>query len=108
MYTFAIVALLALATIKVVDVLEDLFSGLDRYKGLFTLGVAVAGAFVLDYSMFGSWGVSVDDEAVAKVMTGFVVGGMTTPWRAIFGYLSSGKAEDDETLHRHEHIRRAA
>ena len=108
MYTFAIVALLALALIKLVDVLDDLFGGLDRFKGLATVVLAVAGVYVLDYSMFGSWGVDVDSEALAKFMTGFVVAGMTSPWRALFGYLTTGKAEDDETLHRHEHIRRAA
>lgn len=108
MYTFAIVALLALATIKLVDVLDDLLTGFDRFKGLTTVILAIVGVYVLDYSMFGSWGVSVDSEDMAKVLTGLVVAGMTSPWRAAFGYLTSGKAEDDETLHHHEHIRRAA
>lgn len=108
MYTFAIVALLALGTIKLVDVLDDLFGGLDKFKGTVTVVLAIVGAYALDYSMFGSWGVSVDSEALAKILTGVVVAGMTSPWRAVFGYLTSGKAEDDETLHHHEHIRRAA
>lgn len=108
MYTFAIVALLALATIKLVDVLDDMFGGLDRFKGVATVVLAVLGVYLLDYSMFGSWGVSVDNADVARIMTGLTVAGMTTPWRATFGYLTTGKAEDDETLHRHEHIRRAA
>lgn len=108
MYTFAIVALLALATIKLVDVLDDLFGGLERFKGVATVVLAVAGVYVLDYSMFGSWGVAVDSEDIARIMTGLAVAGMTSPWRAAFGYLTTGKAEDDETLHRHEHIRRAA
>lgn len=108
MYTFAILALLALATVKLIDVVDDLFGGLDRFKGVLTVILAIVGMYALDYSMFGSWGVSVDSEAVAKVFTGLVVAGMTSPWRAAFGYLTSGKAEDDETLHHHEHIRRAA
>jgi len=108
MYTFAIVALLALATLKVADVLTDMFSELDRFKGLLTVALAIGGVYAIDYSMFGSWGVSVDSEAAAKVFTGLVIAGMTSPWRAVFGYLTSGKAEDDETLHHHEGIRRAA
>jgi hypothetical protein len=108
MYTFAIVALLALATLKVVDYLDDAFGGLDKMKGLLVFAVAIVGVYAIDYSMFGAWGVTVDEAWLGKLVTGFVVAGMTTPWRAAFSYLTHGKAENDETLRPHEHIRRAA
>ncbi|HVM39314.1 MAG TPA: hypothetical protein VM618_00900 [Acidimicrobiia bacterium] len=108
MYTFAIVALLALATIKLVDYLDDSIGGLDKIKGLLTFVVPIVAVFAIDYSMFPAWGVSVSEEWMGKLVTGFVVAGMTSPWRALFGYLTAGKAEDDESLRHHDHLRRAA
>ena len=40
MYDFAIVALLALATVKLVDFLTDNLGGLDRFRSLLTFVVA--------------------------------------------------------------------
>jgi hypothetical protein len=31
-------------------------------------------------------------------LTGFIVAGMTVPWRALFGYLTKNRASGDETL----------
>ena len=107
MYHFAIVALLALATLKLVDYLDDAFSGLDRFKGLLTFAAAIGGVYFIDYSMFDGWGVAVRDDMSGKLATGFIVAGMTVPWRAVFGYLTHDKAEADETLRSHD-LRRVA
>ncbi len=107
MYHFAIVALLALATLKLVDYLDDAFSGLDRIKGLLTFVAAIGAVFFIDYSMFNGWGVSVREDWAGKLVTGFIVAGMTVPWRAVFGYLTHDKAEADETLRAHD-LRRVA
>src|SRR5207248_7762355 len=52
MYTFAVVALLGLAVLKIADLLEDFVPGLSRIHALLTYALAVAAAVALDYSMF--------------------------------------------------------
>ena len=83
MYHFAIVAFLGLATLKVVDLLEDYVPGLDRIHALLTFAVGVAAALALDYSVFRGFGITIRNEAVGKWVTGLVVGSMATTWRAI-------------------------
>jgi hypothetical protein len=108
MYHFAIVALLALATLKLVDYLDDAFPGIDKLKGLLTFAAAIGSVYLIDYSMFDGFGVAVREDWTGTVVTGFIVAGMTVPWRAVFGYLTHDKAEADETLRAHDHLRRAA
>lgn len=111
MYDFAIVALLALATVKLADFLTDLVEPLKSWRSLLTFVIAVGGVLLLDYSLFAGFGVAVRDETLATWATGFMVAGMTVPWRAVFGYLTHDRAESDETLGEHrEHgpVARAA
>lgn len=107
MYTFAIVALLALATLKLVDYLDDVFGGLDKAKSLLLFVVAIVGVYAIDFSMFEGWNTAVREDWLGTLATGLTVAGITVPWRALFGYLTQGKAEYDETLHHSEHIRAA-
>lgn len=106
MYHFAIIGLLALAAVKLVDYLDDAVDGVSRVKSLLTFGAAVGAVFALDYSVFEAWGVGVREDWIGTLVTGFMVAGLTVPWRALFGYLTHDKAEVDEVLSRH--IRRAA
>ena len=108
MYHFAIVALLALATVKVVDFLADAVDGFERFKSLLTLVVAVGGLYALDYSLFAGWGVSLREDYMGWMATGFIVAGLTVPWRALFAYLTHDRAEVDETLGGHVHMRKVA
>ncbi len=100
MYTFAVVALLSLAVLKLVDALV-FYTG-DRDPGpmrsLLTFAVALGGVWVLDYDMFAAWAVSLRSEELAVWATGFVVAGGTVAWRALFGYLTHDRATADETL----------
>src|SRR4051794_7530133 len=98
MYEFAIVALLALATLKLVDFLTDAVAQLRPMRSLLTFVVAIAGVLLLDYSVFAGWGVEIRNAAVGTWITGFVVAGMTVPWRALFAYLTHDRAAADETL----------
>ena len=41
-------------------------------------------------------------------MTGFLVAGLTVPWRAMFAWLTHEKAAGDETLGVHSPMRRVA
>ncbi len=109
MYDFALVALMALAVVKVVDVLTDNVEVLQRFRSLLTIALGVGTVLWLDYSLFDGWGIAVDDRDAGLWLTGFMVAGMTVPWRAVFGYLTHDRAASDETLgHRSPMIKRAA
>lgn len=108
MYHFAIVALLALGTLKLVDFVVDNLSGLERFRSLFTFVVAVATVWFLDYSLFAGFGIDVRNRDAGMWITGFLVSGMTVPWRAMFAYLTHEKATGDETLGQHSPMRRVA
>jgi hypothetical protein len=108
MYHFAIVAMLALASVKLVDFLTDNLEMIQRFKGLLTLLMGIGAVWALDYSVFDGWGVAVRNRDMGVWMTGFMVAGMTVPWRALFGYLTHDHATKDETLGEHLSIRRAA
>lgn len=107
MHDFAIVALLALATVKIVDFLTDTIDALRPLRSLLTFVLAVGGVVLLDYSLFSAYGIGVRNEDVGTWMTGFMVAGLTVPWRALFGYLTHDRANSDETLGEHRVMRAA-
>jgi len=107
MYHFAVVALLALATLKLVDFLADNVPGIGSLRSLLTFVVAIAAALALDYSVFDGFGVSIRNHTMGVWTTGFVVAGMTSAWRAMFGYLTHDRATRDETLGDHSSLRAA-
>jgi hypothetical protein len=108
MYHFAVIALLALATVKVVDFLTDNVGALERFRSLLAFVVAIGSVWALDYSIFAGFGIAVRDAAVGTWVTGFLVAGMTVPWRAAFAWLTHEKAVGDETLGARTPMRRVA
>jgi hypothetical protein len=98
MYQFAVVALLALAILKVVDFLTDIVPILERFRSLLALVLAVVTVVWLDYSLFAGWDIAVRDARLGVWMTAFVVWGLTVPWRAVFGWLTHDRANSDESL----------
>ena len=98
MYLFALVALLALAVLKVVVVITDNVVALQPFRSLLTIAFGVGSVLWLDYSIFEGFGVPIDERASGLWLTGFMVAGMTVPWRAVFGYLTHDRATGDETL----------
>ena len=108
MYTFAIIALLGLATVKLVDVLCDSVPSLGRLRSLLTFIVGIGGVFALDFSMFDGWATAVRNQDVGLVVTGLAVAGITVAWRALFAYLTHDRATSDETLGEHAGLHRAA
>ena len=109
MYTFAIVALLGLATVKLVDFACDSVAGLAPMRSLLTFVVAVAGVLALDYSMFQGWNADISNRTLGVWITGFAVAGVTVAWRAVFAYLTHDHATRDETLgEQHTKLHRAA
>ena len=107
MYEFAIVALLALATLKLVDYVTDVIEPVQKFRSLLTFIVAVGATVLLDYSVFAGWGVDIRNADMGVWITGFMVAGLTVPWRALFGYLTHDRATSDETLGEHTQIRAA-
>jgi hypothetical protein len=101
MYDFAVVALLALAALKLVDFLSDAVPQLQRMRSLLTFVFAVGATVLLDYSVFRAWGVDIRNATVGTWSTGFIVAGLTVPWRAIFATLTHDRATGDETLGEH-------
>jgi hypothetical protein len=108
MYTFAIVALLALATVKLVDFLADNLAIAGRIRGLLTFVIAVGACLALDYSMFDGFGTVIRNRDLGLWVTGFVTAGLTVPWRAMFSYITHDRAQSDETLGHHMPIRKVA
>lgn len=108
MYEFAIVVLLALAVVKLVDFLTDAVGALEPMRSLLTFVAAIGAVWLLDYSVFAGWDVAIRNEAVGVWLTGFMVAGLTVPWRALFTFLTHDKATRDETLGEHRGLRRAA
>ena len=107
MYAFAIVAMLALATVKLVDFLSDAVPMLRPMRSLATFVVSIGAVLALDYSLFDGFGITVRNHAMGLWATGMMVAGMTVTWRAVFGYLTHDKAASDETLGEHRVIRAA-
>ncbi|MDQ4134327.1 MAG: hypothetical protein M3179_14260, partial [Actinomycetota bacterium] len=88
MYDFALVALLALAVLKVTDLVVQLVPQLARAELLLRFVVAVTAVVALDYSLFESFGVGVRDTWVGSLFTGLMIGALASGWRAVLGFLS--------------------
>lgn len=103
MHDFAVLALLALAVLVVVDFLDS-YLGDYIPKAIVTFVAAIAAVWVLDYSVFTAWDVAIDNGDFGTLLTGFMVAGLTLPWRAVLGYLhhDTGAGSDSG------HLRRAA
>jgi hypothetical protein len=101
MYDFAVVVLLALAALKLVDFLTNAVPQVQPMRSLLTFVVAVGGTVLLDYSVFRAWGIDIRSATVGTWVTGFIVAGLTVPWRALFGFLTHDRATGDETLGEH-------
>ena len=99
MYTFAVTLLLGLALFKIIDALEDLVPETTKLHSLLTIGLAVAGAFAIDYSLFDSWGVALREDWMGVFLTGVMVAGATSVWRAAFHWLGSSEGEEPEVRH---------
>lgn len=110
MYDFAVIAMLALATVKLVDFLSDVIAPLKMWRSLLTFAGAIGSVWLLDYSLFDGFGIAVRNHATGVWITGFMVAGATVAWRAMFGWLTHDRAEGDETLgvHTDRKLRSAA
>lgn len=89
MYEFAVVALLGLATLKVVDLVSELVPGLAKVRTLTTFTLALVAVIALDYSVFQGFGIAVRENWVGTVITGLIVGSLASAWQALLGYAAT-------------------
>jgi hypothetical protein len=99
MYDFAIIILMGLAIFKVVDLLEDFVPQLASFHLLTTLALGVVGAIVLDYSVFARYGVDLRNADFGTWMTGLMMAGTTSIWRAAFHWFGTSEGEEPEVRH---------
>ena len=107
MYDFAVAALLGLATLKVVDLLEELVPAVSRVRALLTFALAIAVAVALDFSVFAGFDIAVRETWMGTWGTGLIIGSLAAAWQALFGFLGAwGRATPVE--HRDTRARVAA
>ena len=99
MYHFAIVALLGLAPLKFVDLLEEHVPATEKYRSFLRLAIGVVAAFAIDYSLFDHYGVSVREDWMGTVGTGLVIGSFATAWRAALTWLGAIADDGSEAKH---------
>ncbi len=104
MYDFAIVILMGLAIFKVVDLLEDFVPRLASFHLLSTLALGVLAAFALDYSVFARFGVELRSADMGVWMTGLMMAGTTSIWRAAFHWTGTAEGEEPEVRHQRPRI----
>ena len=97
MYTFTVTVLLGLALLTLIDALVDLAPGLARARGLAAIVLAVAGAFALGYSLFEGFGVALRESWMGTLLTGVVVAGTASVWRAVFHWLGTPEGDQPES-----------
>jgi hypothetical protein len=109
MYDFAVIALLAVGSIKLVDFLVDMLPRqIPALRSLLTFAAAIGAVWALDYSVFAGWSIDVRSHAVGVWMTALLVTGLTVPWRAVFRWLTHDASTIDEPLGEHTKLRRVA
>lgn len=101
MYDFTIIVLMGLALFKVVDLIEGLVPQVTRFHLLATIVLAVAGAVALDYSIFAQYGVELRDADLGTWITGLMVAGTTSAWRALFHWFGTSEGEEPEVRPQH-------
>ncbi len=107
MYQFAVVALLGLAVLKVVDLVEELVPGTARFRTLATFVLAVAAVVAIDYSVFAGFDITLRESTMGPWITGVIVGSMASVWHAVLSWLRSPERLTHETT-RPERARIAA
>jgi hypothetical protein len=89
MYHFAVAALLALATLKVVDLLEGLSPSVSRVRALLTFALAIGVAVALDFSVFAGYNIPVRETWMGTWGTGLIIGALAAAWQVLFGFLGT-------------------
>jgi hypothetical protein len=98
-HDFAIVLMLGLALFKLVDLIEDYVPALTKFHALVSTAIAVAGMWFMDYSLFRSYDIGLREDWMGTVLTGLMVVGMTSVWRAAFHWFGTSEGDEPEVRH---------
>ena len=99
MYTIGVIALMGLALFKLVDLIEEVLPGLTRWHTLLTIVLGITGTVVFDYSMTAGLNVDFRSPWMGTWLTGLVIAGTTSLWRAFFHWLGSNEGDAPEARH---------
>lgn len=99
MYDFAIIILMGLAIFKLVDLIEDFVPQIATFHVLTTLALGVVAAVALDYSVFARYGVELRTADLGTWMTGLMMAGTTSIWRAAFHWFGTSEGDEPEVRH---------
>ncbi len=72
MHEFAIVVLLGIGSFKLVDMLNE-YVDLSKIHTLLTIAIGIVAAWVLDFSLFANWDITVRSEELGYVGTGLMI-----------------------------------
>lgn len=111
MYVFATIALLGLAIWALTMVAERFFAlAAEYWAGAFVL-LGIGAAWLLDFSIFEMWGLSVRADWIGISLSGLALGGVAFFWREVLGLISSlfrKYSDQAEELERQHGLRRVA
>ena len=89
MYTFIVAALLALALMKTMQLIESLIPAISQQRVVVTMVLAIASAFALNYSVFAGFGTHLRNAEIEKITTGIVLVGLVGVWNALLAFIGS-------------------
>lgn len=111
MYAFAVMALLGLAVLGVAKIADRYLSMAAEAWAFVLLGLGVGAAWLVDFNLFATWGLTVRNAAIGVTLTGLAIGGAAYFWREIldfFGGLYRKYTDEAVTLEKSENLRRVA
>jgi hypothetical protein len=111
MYAFGMMALLGLAVLAVVKIVNRYVSIATELWAFVVVGLGVGAAWLVDLNLFSVWGIPVRNSEIAVTVTGLIIAGVAYFWREVLGLfngLSRKAADEAETLERAAHLRRVA
>jgi hypothetical protein len=111
MYVFAITALLGLGVLSIALIVERFLLQVREVWAVLLAGLGIGAAWLVDFSLWSSWGLPVRADWIAVTLTGLVLAGVAEFWHYLFRLISgTARKLNDEaaTLERSEGLRPAA
>jgi len=111
MYAFAVVALLGLAVLAVAKLADRYLSLAAEAWAFIMLGLGVGAAWLVNFNLFATWGLTVRNAAIGVTLTGLAIGGVAYFWREVldfFGGLYRKYTNQAASLEKSENLRRVA
>ncbi len=111
MYAFATMALLGLGVLAVTKMFTRYVSFASELQAFLMVLLGIGAAWLVNVSLFTSWGIDVRANWIGITLTGLVIAGAAYFWGAIldfFGGLSRKAVDEAETIEKSQGLRRVA